>query len=170
MVLSPSGDELYVTNANSDTVSVIDTATDTVTNTLHVGHRDQGHEPVLGSGPNAITVSRDGKTLYVANAGENAVAVVDLARRADDVVRGLIPTGWYPTAVALDATGAQLFIASGYGFGSLAPIPAGQGRSYQDRVGVVSVLPVPEPRELKELTGQVRRNNRPLPYHRLNTL
>src|SRR6185295_5972447 len=30
MALSPAGDRLYVTNANSDSVSVIDTATDTV--------------------------------------------------------------------------------------------------------------------------------------------
>src|SRR5688572_25138167 len=37
MALSPSGDRLYVTNANSDTVSVIDTKTDAVTKTLHVG-------------------------------------------------------------------------------------------------------------------------------------
>ena len=37
MALSPSGDRLYVTNANSDTVSVIDTTTDTVRKTLNVG-------------------------------------------------------------------------------------------------------------------------------------
>ena len=34
-------------------------------------------EPLLGSSPNAVTVSPNGRTLYVANASQNAVAVVD---------------------------------------------------------------------------------------------
>src|SRR5215471_6293716 len=65
--------------------------------------------------------------------------------------------------VALDATGGQLFIASGYGFGSIAPVPAGQGRSYQDRNGVVSILDVPDARELRRFTAQVHENNESLP-------
>jgi YVTN family beta-propeller protein len=163
MALSPSGDRLYVTNGNSDTVSVIDTATDSVGKTIHVGQIGPGHTPILGSSPNAVIVSHDGNTLYVANAAENAVAVVDAAGDSEDSVRGLIPTGWYPTAVALDARGEQLFIASGYGFGSIAPVPAGQGRSYEDRVGVVSILDVPGRGELNRFTQQVRKNNRSLP-------
>ncbi len=163
MALSPAGDRLYVTNANSDTVSVLDTASDAVVKTLHVGEFGPGHEPVLGSSPNAVTVSGDGRTLYVANASENAVAVVDVNGQETDAVRGLIPTGWYPTAVALNGSGDELFIASGYGFGSIAPVPAGQGRSYQDRVGVVSIIKVPSQNELSHFTKQVRDNSRSLP-------
>ena len=179
MALGPDGNRVYVTNANSDTVSVIDTATDTLTNTLHVGRTHEGRVPVLGSAPNAVAVSSDGRTLFVANAAENAVAVVEAdakaAERDEDgdrdkqgdegsAVRGLIPTGWYPTAVALDAGGRRLFIASGYGFGSIAPTdPPDGGRSYQDRKGVVSILEVPGRRELEHFTRQVRRNNRRLP-------
>ena len=163
MALSPSGDRVYVTNANSDTVSVLDTASDAVVKTLHVGEFGPGHEPVLGSSPNAVTVSPDGRALYVANASQNAVAVVDVDAPESDAVRGLIPTGWYPTAVALNATGDELFIASGYGFGSIAPVPPGEGRSYQDRVGIVSMLNVPTQSELSRLTKQVRDNNRSLP-------
>src|SRR5262245_15164588 len=160
MALSPRGDRVYVTNANSDTVSVIDTATDAVVKTLHVGEVGPGRTPILGSSPNAVTVSPNGRMLYVANAAENAIAVVDVNRREDDAVRGLIPTGWYPTAVALDATGQQLFVASGYGFGSIAPVPAGRtGRSFTDRVGVVSLLTIPDERQLERFTAQVRRNN-----------
>ncbi len=164
MALSPSGDRVYVTNANSDTVSVINTATDAVTKTLHVGGTDRGRESLLGSSPNAVTVSPNGRTLYVANGSQNAIAVVDVDARGDDAVRGLIPTGWYPTAVALDATGDRLFVASGYGFGSIAPTATpGEGRSYQDRVGVVSILDVPSRKELDRFTKQVRDNNDVLP-------
>jgi YVTN family beta-propeller protein len=164
MALSPGGDRLYVTNANSDTVSMIDTASDMVAKTLHVGQVGPGRVPILGSSPNAVTVSPDGTTVYVANASENTIAVVDPDTNASDVVRGLIPTGWYPTAVAMDATGDRLVIASGYGFGSLAPTPPGRaGRSYADRKGVVSILNVPTADQLGDLTAQVRKNNRVIP-------
>jgi len=164
MALSPAGDRLYVTNANSDTVSLIDTAIDAVAKTVHVGHVGPGREPVLGSSPNAVAVSPDGRTLYVANAAENAIAVVDPDATAANAVLGLIPTGWYPTAVALDATGNQLMIASGYGFGSIAPTAGGgTGRSYEDRLGVVSFLDVPDAGALGQFTQQVRTNNDTLP-------
>src|SRR5262245_19395402 len=164
MALSPSGDRVFVTNSNSDTVSVIDTFTDAVVNTIHVGDFGNGREGLLGSSPNAVAVSPNGRTLYVANASQNAVAVVDARGGERDAVRGLIPTGWYPTAVALNATGEELFVANGYGFGSIAPTtPPGQGRSYQDRVGVVSILDVPDDRALHHFTKQVHENNESLP-------
>jgi len=164
MALGPRGDVVYVTNANSDTVSVINTATDNVVKTLHVGENGPGRTSLLGSSPNAVIVSPNGRTLYVANAAENAIAIVDVDARPDEAVRGLIPTGWYPTAVALDPAGERLFIGSGYGFGSIAPTtPPGEGRSYSDRVGVVSMLNVPTGHGLERLTEQVHRNNRSLP-------
>ncbi len=154
MVLSPDGARLYVTNANSDTISVIATATDAVEKTLSV--RLFASAP-LGSAPNALAASADGKTLYVANAANNAVAVVE-PDRAENPVRGFIPTGWFPTAVALSADGRKLYVASGYGFGSIAPARA-RGRSYADRVGVVSILDVPDDNQLARYTAQVLRNN-----------
>jgi YVTN family beta-propeller protein len=167
MTLSPAGDRVYVTNANSDTVSVIDTATDTVIKTLSVqlSQESAGHRaaPILGSSPNAVAASPDGRRLYVANAAENAIAVLDPQRNTDNAVLGLIPTGWYPTALAVSMNGGQLYIASGYGFGSIAPVPSGQGRSYADRLGVISILDVPGPGQLQQLTVAVRSNNRSLP-------
>jgi YVTN family beta-propeller protein len=176
MALSPSGDRLYITNANSDTVSVIDTFTDTVVNTLYVGgdvpaatpEPDSGAGPhpalLLGASPNAVAVSPDGLTLYVANASQNAVAVVDANGSEKDPVRGLIPTGWYPTAVALNVTGDVLFIGNGYGFGSIAPATRpGTGRSYTDRVGVVTMVDLPNDKQLKDYTRQVRANDQSTP-------
>src|SRR5262245_11342920 len=163
MTLSPGGDRVYVTNANSDTVSVIDTATDSVAKTLYVGGQGPDHTPLLGASPNAIAVSPDGRTLFVANGARNAVAVVD-ANATADAVRGSIPTGWYPMAVAVDHSGTELFIGSGYGFGSIAPTtPPGEGRSYTDRVGEVSIVDGPGRGDPARSTEQVRRNNLGVP-------
>lgn len=156
MALSPDGKLLYVANANSDSVSVIDTVGQRVVATIDA--RITPKAPI-GSAPNALAVSGDGATLYVANGADNAVAVIDTRRR---VTRGFIPTGWYPTAVGLDRDGRQLIVASGYGFGSIAPAASPKGRSYRDRQGVVSFVPIPEAAQLAKYTGEVRRNDRGL--------
>jgi YVTN family beta-propeller protein len=157
MATSPKGEFVYVANANSDTVSVIETKTDRVVRTISV--RLFSKAP-LGSAPNALAVSKDAKTLFVANAANNAIAVVDTGN-SDNPVRGFIPTGWYPTAVALSKDGRRLYVASGYGFGSIAPAKdSGGGRSYRDRVGVISVLEVPSDERLAAFTRQVMMNNR----------
>src|SRR5262249_61285102 len=82
----------------------------------------------FGSGCNAVAVSPDGGTLYVANGTNNCLAVVRLGRNAsraeklpaDSRLVGLIPTGWYPGAVLVSADGKRLFVANVKGVGSLA--------------------------------------------------
>ncbi len=156
MALHGGTHRLYIANANSDSVTVLDTNSMNVLGTINV--RPFAKAP-LGSSPNALAVTADGKTLYVANAANNAVAVVDVSK-ADGQVLGFIPTGWYPTAVALSANMRQVFIASGYGFGSLAPAASNStGRSYKDRKGVISIAEVPAPARLRQLSAEVLRNN-----------
>src|SRR5262249_56411132 len=62
LLLSRGGKFLYVANANSDTVSVIDTHTDRVVETIAC--RPDGRLP-FGSGSNALALSPDGGTVYV---------------------------------------------------------------------------------------------------------
>ena len=52
----------------------------------------------LGMTPSALSLSADGKTLFVACSDANAAAVVDVSGDRSSV-EGFIPTGWYPTAV-----------------------------------------------------------------------
>ncbi|MBM3763376.1 MAG: hypothetical protein FJW36_24450 [Acidobacteria bacterium] len=156
MVLSPDAKSLYVANANSDSVSVIDTARNQVRTTLNA--RITPKAPI-GSAPNALTISPDGKTLYVANGADNAVAVIPLDKQSP---AGFIPVGWYPTAVALTHDATQLIVSSGYGFGSLAPAADPTGRSYRDRKGIVSFVPIPTSKELARQTAEVVRNDRGL--------
>src|SRR5689334_15387915 len=53
-VITPDGAEVYVSNTDSNTVSVINTATNTVTHTIAVG-----------SQPDALAVAPDGSKVYV---------------------------------------------------------------------------------------------------------
>ena len=57
----------YVTNLNSNSVSVIDLASNTVTATVTVG-----------SGPFGVAITPNGAFAYVANTGSNSVSVIDI--------------------------------------------------------------------------------------------
>ena len=154
MALHPNGSELYVANANSDLVSVINTQTDRVIKELNP-------KPItglpFGSAPNALAVSPDGNTLYVANGGNNLIAVIDLMTNK---VKGLIPTGWYPGAVVLNSSGSKLFVGNTKGLGSRNLRPGARGYEYSDHLGSVSFIPVPGKEVLEEYTVKAATNMR----------
>ena len=161
MVLSPDGAQLYVANANSDTISVIDTATNTRVKTLGVKPMD---ELPFGSAPNALAISPEGDTLYVANGANNALAVVDLAKGR---VAGLIPTGWYPGSVLL--SGNLLCVANTKGVGSRFQKtnepdkkelfgPGWTGYNSHDHLGSVTFIDVPDAEALEAHTTRVAAN------------
>ncbi len=189
LVASPAGEFVYVANANSDTVSVIDTARDEVAETIDC--KPEAKLP-FGTGSNAVALGRDGRTLFVANGTGNCVAVVRLGRKSTEAadgapeasaVAGLIPTGWYPGAVRLSADGKRLFVANVKGHGSLAmrksvraarkedpKKPAGEGddpaapqergHNSHDHLGSVSLIDLPDADALRKLTETVNANNR----------
>ena len=64
----------------------------------------------LGSLPSALDTSVDGKTLYVANAGNNVILVVDIGEALPEPA-GAIPTGWFPTAVVALADGGVAYLS-----------------------------------------------------------
>jgi len=157
---------LYVANANTDEVTVIDMDSDTVVESISV---KPWPDAPNGSTPNGLALAPDGKRLYVANATNNCLAVFDIAEPGQSKLLGYIPTGWYPTAVLVEEHSNQLFIANGKGLISKAnpngPDPTGErnwDRShYIGRMlwGTVSVLKAPEPAALQKHTKQVRKNN-----------
>jgi len=79
----------------------------------------------------------------------SAVAIIDTA---SGKTRGFVPTGWYPTAVALSADEKSILVASGYGVGSLPP-------SYKNRKGLITVVEQPTERQLADWTKAVRQND-----------
>jgi YVTN family beta-propeller protein len=168
MALSPGKRFLYVANANSDTVSVVDTRSDEVVETISC--RPAARLP-FGSGSNALAVSPDGGTLYVANGTNNCLAVVRLQTRDKNgepertqepsQLLGLIPTGWYPGAVVVSADGKQLFVANVKGHGSLQPRRRdAKGHNSHDHLGSVSIIEVPDAEQLAKYTALVNENNR----------
>jgi YVTN family beta-propeller protein len=168
MVLGNKRRLLYVANANSDTVSVIDTMSDAVVETIPC--RPETRLP-FGSGANALALSPDGNTLYVANGTNNCIAVVRLGAQATEAttegrpaqsgVAGLVPTAWYPGAVRLSPDGKNLFVANVKGLGALARLrPLAQGKNTHDFLGSVSIIEVPDDAQLAKYTEQVNANNR----------
>ena len=113
LLLSRDGARLYATEADDDALAVIDVAARSRIAVVNVA--PYGGER-YGASPTALAASLDGKRLYVTLAAANAVAVVTLD--AMPRLLGAIPTGWYPTAVALTPDGASLDVANGMGEGS----------------------------------------------------
>jgi YVTN family beta-propeller protein len=97
LAASPDKKYVYVANGNSDNVSVIDVASNTVTATLDA-RLTPGDKGFIGDTPNALALSDDGKTLYVANGIDNAVAVIDINSKK---TKGFIPTEAYPGGLAI---------------------------------------------------------------------
>ena len=165
LAYAPDG-RLFVANAGSNSVSVI--ADGKVIETIKTSLDPQ--DPV-GSTPDALAVSPDGKFLYVANADNNDVAMINIARKADSAVLGFIPTGWYPSAMGVTPDGKKLLVATGKGIGSRPTVPVlGKHPSKEpdpstpfDYVGDIlsghlEIIDVPRPKELKTYTQQVYAN------------
>jgi YVTN family beta-propeller protein len=156
MALCADRSRLYVANANSDSVSVIDTAADRVLETISVLPEDS--RP-FGSAPNALTLGEDESTLFVANGTDNAVCVIMLERLRPARVAGFIPTGWYPSKIVFDGRTGTLIVANTKGIGSRQQRSDRRGFSSHDHTGSVSVIPLPGPAELQHYSEMVQRNN-----------
>ncbi len=89
----------YVANFASNTVSVIDTASNTVTTTIPVETR-----------PFGIAVNPDGSRVYVTNYGSNTVSVIDTATNA--VTGSAITVGANPRGIAVSPDGSQVYVAN----------------------------------------------------------
>ncbi len=181
MVLNRDGSRLFVAEDNSDAVAVIDTHSNAVLESISTtGPRAlMGRvEAYRGSAPNDLALARNEKTLFVTNGGSNSVAVIRLGENGPpSEVAGLLPTGWYPDAVAVNGDDRMLYIVNG----KSAPGPnpdlhaekkatAGMKpgpdvvlsrNSYilqLEKAGFLT-LPIPDGKTLERLTSQVISNN-----------
>jgi YVTN family beta-propeller protein len=169
------GNYLLVANAYSDSLSVIDATDNQVVNTIDLGPPISvpgERHAAYGAGPNSIAVDAKNNIAYVALYTANAIAVVDLKNSA---VQGLIPVGYAPSSVVLDAADNALLVANDKGLGTtgygVMPRPTNtaensyasahgvSGLNTHQDLGTVSIVPVPKSGDLSPMTQQVWQNN-----------
>jgi len=158
------GSRLFVANTNSDTVSVIDLEQDRVVRTIAV---DPFPGALLGASPNALALHNE--HLVVSLGRANALALFRMGRHrwsAAELV-ALVPTGWYPSSVAVEPRTGRMIVANGKGVGSLGPEatvgpdPATNktGKWVHANMGSASLIEAGDLRDLGEHTRQVFANN-----------
>ena len=143
LALSPNGKFLVAANAGSDTLSVIDTRTDKIVETIFA--RQSPGDP-FGAQPNALVFDNSGKMLFVCNGTQNAVAVVQFDPGKSKLL-GLIPAGWFPVAIVFDASREQIDVANLKGM-NRGPGPFTIGQYYN----TLSMIPVPSAKMLAKFT------------------
>ncbi|MDE2571623.1 MAG: hypothetical protein KGM44_03755 [bacterium] len=87
------------------------------------------HRAPFGTAPDALAIAPGGKQLYAALAGIDAVAVIDISHPRRPRRLGLIPTGWFPAALAFSRPEGGLVVANALGdgtSGTLELIPLAQ--------------------------------------------
>lgn len=127
VAINQNATRAYVANFASDSVSVIDLATNAVTATVTLP---------AGARPVRLTACADGK-LYVSNNGNNTVSVVDMATNA---VASTIAAGLQPVGIASHPDGSAVYVALN-GADSIAVIDTLTGT-------VGSTLAVSDPQDL----------------------
>jgi hypothetical protein len=170
MILDSAQAHLYVAEDNSDQVDVISTSSNQVVSSISVaGPTDVvgGLDTYHGFTPNGLTLSQDGKSLYVTVGGTNSLAVVDLTKTPNAVV-GLIPTGYYPNDVSISHDGKMLYVVNAKSVTGPDPdyfpknTPAENASNQyieKDEKSSLLSFPVPASSTLANLTRQVAQNN-----------
>jgi YVTN family beta-propeller protein len=155
---------VYVSNGSNDNLSVIDAQQNKVVESIEL-KLDKRLKNLKGIIPFGLAISPDQKRLYVAEAGINAVGVIDLETKK---VLGHIPTGWFPSKLKVTPDGKQLIVSNAKGYGSgpnggkdFKPPFDHPYASYIGALmfGSVSIIDIPADEEFAALTEKVIANN-----------
>jgi YVTN family beta-propeller protein len=162
--LYADGSALFVANTNSDTVSVIDTTTNQVEQTIET---KPWPESSVGYEPDGIAMTRDGH-LLVTLGRANAVAVYQYNGAPKEPVSyiGLLPTDYYPADVAtadgqvivtntrgIDARGPAITTSKGQG---TVPVT---GHDTHSTTASLTRFTLPSDQEIARYTAKVFAQN-----------
>ncbi|HEV7205059.1 MAG TPA: alkaline phosphatase family protein [Jatrophihabitans sp.] len=151
--LYAKGGALFVTNTNSNTVSVVDTAKDKVVQTIAT---QPWPEARIGYEPDGVTLTDDGH-LLVTLGRANAVAVYRYTSAQEPASYvGLLPTDYFPTAVA--TVGGQVLVSNTRGIGALRPT-TNAGHGTHDTTSSLTRFTLPSDRVVRRDTAEVFRQN-----------
>ena len=186
MTLNAAQSLLYVADDQSDTVEVIDTATNAILESIPViapllpaslteqpaALAQNGYK---GANPNSVALSPDETQLYVTDGNLNCISVVALSgKNSGDQVVGLIPTGWYPNSVSFSGDGNTVYVVNGKsptgpnptwcygGYGPPGEPTCNAANTYNPQLTKAGLQTFPRPgaAQLGTLTGQVATNDR----------
>ena len=176
MLYNNKDNELFILNSRSDSVSVIDTNSDTIKGEFFtIAPKAIFNQYYLkGANPNGLRLVND--RLYVTNGGTNSVSVIDLTRKDKNIsaeVVALYPTAWYPND--LEIKDNYLYVVNGK---SLSGSNVGDCRdnisveddakqectgrnlyTFKTKKAGFLTMPLPNKDEQKKLTQQVAKNN-----------
>jgi YVTN family beta-propeller protein len=155
IVENPVNGFIYVANSDSDDLSIIDPSRMQMIRTISLAPYPGA---LTGTQPNALTVSADGKTLFVANAGNNDIEVIDITSSGKETRKGLIPTAWYPTGVFLNNDESTLIVLNAKGLGSGPNNDPIQWVGSM-MTGTMSLIDMPSELQLENYSKQVQINN-----------
>ncbi len=152
---------IFVSNGSNDCVSVIDAKSNELISNIFL-QPDTRLGNLRGLIPYGLALSPDQKRLFVAEAGINALAVIDTEKLE---VLGHIPTAWFPAKVQISPNGKHILVTNAKGVGS----GANGGKNYQTppegsyvgniMKGTVSIMPMPSDDLLPKFTEKVIQNN-----------
>jgi YVTN family beta-propeller protein len=143
---------LFVTDTNSDTVSVIDTSSDKVVQTIST---QPWPESKIGYEPDAVTLTDDGH-LLVTLGGANAVAVYKYTSPRDPVSYvGMIPTDYFPSDIT--TLGNTVLVTNMRGIDARRSTTDAHGT--HDTTASLTKFTMPSDRAIRAMTGTVFTNN-----------
>jgi YVTN family beta-propeller protein len=160
LAVSPDGRFVVCANAASDNLAVLAAATGDLQERIWVKRTPA---ELFAASPNALLFAPDGRTLWVANGTQNAVAVVHFEPEdRESRLRGLIPVGWFPGALCFDAARGNLLVANVKGIGFGRPRQDGGAPEFNSHQhhGSLSIVPVPADEQLARCSAQVDHNLR----------
>jgi len=155
--IAAAADRVFVANSGQDSITVIDAHTNRAIGEIPL--RIPGLESFRGIVPMGMAIHPGSGWLLVAEAGINAVGVVD---PVNGKVLGHIPVAWFPTRVAVE--GDTIFVANARGHGvgpsdwyaSPKSLSIAQSQLYQ---GSLSMVHLPSREELARSTAVVMASN-----------
>ncbi len=184
IINSPNGKFVFVANGNDDQVSVINVSENQLVENISL-RLNSSKNPFFGDSPNGLAISTNGQKLYVSNGMDNAVAVVKLGKlsstqssESKSRILGFIPTAAYPAGLDI-LNDSILYVADIEGVGARLTVQDSTNKAYQTFIkklgkrhstagsfnahrmlAVVSVIPLPKKKELKNYTQIVLKNNK----------
>jgi YVTN family beta-propeller protein len=149
-----AGERVFVSNSHADSITVVDAKTNAVTGEIPI--RIPGLEKLRGVLPIGMAYHEDTGWLLVAEAGINAIGVIDTKQQK---AIGHLPAAWFPSRVRIANDNVYVTNARGFGEGANA------GRFPENefigtlRTGALSIFPVPDAATVAKQTALVLQAN-----------